>query len=47
MVSVDRMIDDKPKHVLVDRSDPGAPPVAKIDDSKRREGTEGLAHDGS
>jgi hypothetical protein len=31
---MDRMIKDKPQHVLVDRPDPGPPPVPKIDDSK-------------
>jgi hypothetical protein len=40
------MIKDSP-NVFVDRPDPGPPPVPKIDDSKRCEGPERLAHDGA
>ena len=44
---MDRVIDDKPQHVLVDRPDPRPPSVPEVDDSERGEGPECFAHDGS
>ena len=44
---MNRVIDDEPQHVLVDRPDPRPPPVPKIDDSERGERPERFAHDGA
>ena len=44
---MDRVIDDEPQHVLVDRPDPRPPPVPEVDDFERCEGPERFAHDGA
>ena len=47
LVGMNRVIDDQPEHVLVDRPDPRPPPVPQIDDSERGERPERFAHDGA
>ena len=44
---MDRVVEDEPQDIVIDRADPSAPPVAERHNSKRSKSPQGFTHDGA